>query len=96
MRDGRKIITKEMLEAAKAHNMCISQTAKYYGFHHKSITSACERFGVTLPFSIHSPQKFGTKKMKPTPPAPKKKPAPVWSASPAAIQRALAKAGRID
>lgn len=94
MRDGRKIITMEMIEAARDRGMNVTQTARYYGFHRKSIDAACERFGIALPFSIYSPQKPSPRKA--TLPMIKQKTKAVWSASPAAINRALAKAGLLN
>ncbi len=89
---GRKIITRDMIEAAMKKGWTITQTSRHYGFHRKSIEAAAERFGIPLP--IVSP-------ILATKPKPllvwvdeiKDKPAtkPVFSASKASIERALAK-----
>jgi hypothetical protein len=89
MKDGRKMITKEMLEAGAERGMNVTQVARHYGFHRKSIDAACERFGVALPFSIYSPQKPSPRKL----PALKPKGKPRWSAAPVAIKRAARELG---
>lgn len=89
MKDGRKTITKEMLEAGAARGMNVTQVARHYGFHRKSIDAACERLGVMLPFSIYSPQKPTASKL----PTIKPKTKAVWSAKPVAIRRAARKLG---
>lgn len=92
---GGKKITIDMIEAAQRKGWSVAQTARFYGFHRKSVDAACERFGLMLPMSIYSPQR----------PSARRKPIIVWedhidkpkpskvafSASPAAIERALAK-----
>jgi len=45
----RKTITRDMIEAALAKNWNATQAAAHYGFQDRSIESACERFGITLP-----------------------------------------------
>lgn len=96
---GRKKITRDMLEACLEKRWCVAQAARHYGFHPKSIDAACERFGIALPMHPFSPQ-LPSMRRKPmvvfednipdTPPK-KKKTGAVWSASPAAIERALRK-----
>lgn len=90
---SKKRITPDMLEAALRKGWNATQTSRHYGFHHKSIDAACERFGIVLPLGATWA------------PPPKAKPLVVWtdeikdvaqrkkvfSASPAAIERALAK-----
>lgn len=92
---GGKRITIDMIEAAQRKGWSVAQTARFYGFHRKSVDAACERFGISLPMSPFSPQR----------PSARRKPIIVWednidkpkpskvafSASPAAIERALAK-----
>ena len=99
---GRKTITRDMIEACLAKGWAVSQAARHYGFHRKSIEAACERFGIALPMHPFSPQ-MPSMRRKPmvvfednipdTPPK-KKKTNAVWSASPAAIERALEKMQR--
>ncbi len=90
---GRRIISRDMMEAARDKGWNATQTSRHYGFHRKSIEDACERFGIILP--------LGTTWAPP----PKPKPLVVWtdevepktkekvrlSAGSAAIERALAK-----
>jgi hypothetical protein len=89
MKDGRKKITKEMLEVGAERGMNVTQVARYYGLHRKSVDAACERLGVMLPFSIYSPQKPTASKL----PTIKPKTKAVWSAKPVAIRRAARKLG---
>lgn len=92
MYGGRKKITRDMLEACLEKRWCVAQVARHYGFHPKSIDAACERFGIMLPMSIFSPQIPASVKVpRSEVPVPKKKSNAVWSASPAAIERALRK-----
>lgn len=96
---GRKrMITKDMIEACLAKGWAVSQAARHYGFHPKSIDAACERFGIALPMHPLSPQM----------PSIRRRPIVVWednindgerrelafSASPAAIERALKRIGK--
>lgn len=88
----RRTITRDMMEACLAKGWAVSQAARHYGFHPKSIDAACERFGIMLPMSIFSPQIPASVKVpRSEVPIPKKKSNAVWSASPAAIERALRK-----
>ena len=45
----RRTITRDMMEACLAKRWNAGQAAKHFGFHRKSIESACERFGIVLP-----------------------------------------------
>lgn len=75
--------------------MSPSQAGTYLGRHHTTILSACAKFDITLPkyahryaapvFSKHSPA------VKAQIAAAKKEGRAVWSCSPKAIERALAK-----
>jgi len=94
---GRKKITRDMIEACLAKGWAVSQAARHYGFHRKSIEAACERFGIALPMHPFSPQ-LPSMRRKPMvvfenniPDDPPKKQKAIWSASPAAIERALKK-----
>ena len=99
---GRKMITRDMIEAAERKGWSVSQTARHYGMHHKSIDAACERFGIALPMHLFSPQRVSARRMPvivyedniPDTPPKKKKTNAVWSASPEAIERALEKMRR--
>ena len=88
---GQKRITKEILEVAREKGMTVSDTARFYGVHRKTVDKACEEHGIMLPYSKFSPQKVSVR--KPIPTKPKRK--PDWSASPAAIARALKNKERI-
>lgn len=94
---GRKTITRDMMEACLAKGWAVSQAARHYGFHPKSIDAACERFGIALPMHPFSPQ-MPSARRRPIivyedniPDEPPKKRKAIWSASPAAIERALKK-----
>ena len=95
MRLGSKRITRDMLEAALAKNWDPTTTARHYGMHRTSITAACERFGISLPMHKFSPQAVSRRSpdWKEVVDAETLKPKgnPIWSASPAAIEKALAK-----
>jgi hypothetical protein len=91
---GRRLITRDMMQAALIFRWSASQAAKHYGFSRNSIVAACERFGIVLPTTT-----FGKPITAPKEPnddemygddAPKIK----FSASKAAIERALASRGR--
>ena len=94
MMGGRRLITRDMMQAALIFRWSASQAAKHYGFSRNSIAAACERFGIVLPTTT-----FGKPITAPKEPnddemygddAPKVK----FSASKAAIERALASRGR--
>lgn len=87
---GRKRVTIDMLEAAKKKGWTMTMTARHYCMHHTSISAACERFGIVLPRHQHISAVQNSKKAKMISEASDKK-RPAWSASPAAIERALAK-----
>ena len=94
---GRKIITKDMIEACLAKGWSVSQAARHYGLHRKSIDAACARFGIALPMHLFSPQMPSTRRRPIVvfedniPDDPPKKGKAIWSCSPAAIERALRK-----
>jgi hypothetical protein len=89
--NGRKKITRDMIEAARDKGWNATQTSRHYGMHRKSIDAAAERFGIMLPLGMTWA------------PPPKPKHIVVWtdeiedrpkvklSAGPAAIEKALAK-----
>ena len=89
--NGRKKITRDMIEAARDKGWNATQTSRHYGMHRKSIEAAAERFGIVLPLGMTWA------------PPPKPKPIVVWtdeiedkpkvklSAGTAAVERALAK-----
>ena len=94
---GRKTITRDMIEACLAKGWSVSQAARHYGFHRKSIEAACERFGIALPMHQFSPQMPSVRRRPIVvfedniPDTPPKKAKAIWSCSPAAIERALRK-----
>jgi hypothetical protein len=92
---GRKLLTKDMLIAALDKGWSVSLTAAHYGMHRKSIDAACERFGIMLPMHKFSPQVVSRRspEWKEVVNAATLKPKgrPVWSASPEAVEKALAK-----
>ena len=92
---GRKRITRDMILAAKERGWNATQTANHYQMHRTTIASACERFGIELPRSKFDPQMPSTRSKfwKDTVENQKPKTAAIWSCSPAAIKRALAKRG---
>lgn len=89
--NGRKKITRDMIEAARDKGWNATQTSRHYGMHRKSIEAAAERFGIVLTLGMTWA------------PPPKPKPLLVWvdeindkpkvklSAGTAAVERALAK-----
>jgi hypothetical protein len=92
---SRKIITRDMITAAKEMGWNITQTSNHYEMHRTSISKACERFGIELAQSKFDPQIPSTRSKfwKETVEKPKPKTQAIWSCSPAAIKRALAKRG---
>jgi hypothetical protein len=90
---GRKNITREILEAAKAKGWDARATARHYGLHHRSVGVACERFGITLPNAKVRPAapqgRDPNLKELVDPVTLKPKRRPIWSASPEAIERAF-------
>ena len=79
-------ITREMLEKAKEHGWYVSFAAREFGVAHTSMNKACKRFGISLPKHKFDP--YGVAEKIPEVSNVKAK---AWSASPAAIRRALAK-----
>lgn len=98
MATGRKFITRDMMVAARDKGWNISITAKHYGMHRSSIAAACERFGIELATSKFDPQIPSTRSRfwrdVVEAEAPKTRGKPVWSCSPAAIERTLARMAR--
>jgi hypothetical protein len=88
---GRKIITRDMIIAARDKGWSVSLTAAHYGMHRKSIDAACERFGIALPLSKFAPTVPSKTKPKPDDRVSDKRTPAIWSCSPGAIDRALAK-----
>ena len=93
MRLGSKRITRDMLEAALAKQWDPTTTSRHYGVHRTSVTAACERFGIVLPMHKFSPQAVSTRSSLWADAGDKPKTPAIWSCSPAAIKRALAKRG---
>jgi len=86
----RRIITKDMLTAAKEKGWNITQTANHYEMHRSSIAAACERFGIVLPMHPFSPQRVSPKSKVWLDIADgETKPKVKLSASPAAVERTL-------
>lgn len=79
-------ITREMIEHAQAQGWYASQAAREFGVAHTSIIKACVRFGLSLDYHKFSP--YG---MSDRGPEASDKRVKSWSASPAAIARALDK-----
>jgi len=88
---GRKFLTRDMLIAARDKGWSVSLTAAHYGMHRKSIDAACERFGIALPLHKFSPTVPSKTKPKPEDQGSDKRTPAIWSCSPAAVERALAK-----
>jgi len=88
---GKKIITRDMIIAARDKGWSVSLTAAHYGMHRKSIDGACERFGIALPLHKFSPTVPSKTKPKPEDQGSDKRTPAIWSCSPAAVERALAK-----
>jgi hypothetical protein len=90
---GKKRITPDMIQAAKDKGWNVTQAARHYGMHRTSITAACERFGIELALSKFDPQMPSTRSKfwQETVEKPKPKTPAIWSCSPAAVERALAK-----
>ena len=91
---GRKIITRDMIIAARDKGWSVSLTAAHYSMHRSSIDAACERFGIALPLSKYAPTMPSKTKPKPDEQVSEKRTPALWSCSPAAIQRALEAAGK--
>jgi len=87
----RRIITKDMMTAAKEKGWNITQTANHYGMHRTSIAAACERFGIVLALSKFNPHMPSTRSKfwRETVEKPKPKTPAIWSCSPQAIERTL-------
>lgn len=87
---ARPPITREQLELCKAYGMSPSQAGTHLGRHHTTILAACEKFDIELPKYAHryAAPTF-KKRLKSSENDPK--PVKTWSASPEAIERALAK-----
>jgi hypothetical protein len=81
-----------MILKAQANKWTASDAAAHLGFHRKSITSAAERFGVALPYHKFSPTVPSATRVRnrDSDPALTVR-VKAWSASPAAIERALAR-----
>jgi hypothetical protein len=90
---GRKFITRDMLTAAREKGWSVSLTAAHYEMHPKSISSACERFGIALPMHKFSPAMPSQTRRSQAPEANDTRTPAVWSCSPAAIERAIKRLG---
>ena len=92
MAPPRRVITRDMIQAAKDKGWHLTMAANHYGMHRSSIASACERFGIVLPMHPFSPQRVSKKsKVWIDVIDGETKPKVRLSASLAAIERALAK-----
>ena len=90
MAPPRRVITRDMIQAAKDRGWHLTLTAEHYGMHRSSIAAACERFGIVLPMHQFSPQRISPKsKVWVDIIDGETKPKVKLSASPSAIQRAL-------
>ena len=83
----RPPITRDQIVSAHNRGWTQSQAAKHYGRHHTSIAYACEKFGIALRMHKFSPQNFSERNMPILLDPPKVR----FSASPAAVKRALGK-----
>ena len=61
MAPPRRVITRDMIQAAKDRGWHLTLTAEHYGMHRSSISAACERFGIVLPMHQFSPQRVSPK-----------------------------------
>jgi len=95
MAPPRRVITRDMIQAAKDRGWHLTLTAEHYGMHRSSISAACERFGISLPMHKFSPQAVSRRspEWKEAVDAMTLQPktSPTWSCSPRAIERALEK-----
>jgi hypothetical protein len=90
MAPPRRLITRDMIQAAKDQGWHLTLTAEHYGMHRSSIAAACERFGIVLPMHPFSPQRVSPKSKVWIDIADgETKPKVKLSASKAAIERAL-------
>lgn len=94
---GGKRITIDMMKAANERGWSAGRTARHYGLHRKSVEAACERFGVVLPLQ-EAPfyGEYATLKEVTVPKVKVAEPKSnaLWSCSPAAVDRALKRAGK--
>ena len=88
----RPKITREMIECAYNNGWTISEASRYFQKHRSSITAACERFGIELGKSKFDPDMPSTRSRfwREVIEAQVPKPTTKFSASPTAINRALA------
>ena len=90
MAPPRRVITRDMIQAAKDQGWHLTMAANHYGMHRSSIAAACERFGIVLPMHPFSPQRVSPKsKVWVDIIDGETKPKVKLSASPTAIRRAL-------
>jgi hypothetical protein len=90
---GRRIVTRDMILAAREKGWSVSLTAQHYGMHRSTIDAACERFGIALPMHKFSPVMPSQTKKSQAPEANDTRTPAIWSCSPAAIERALKRLG---
>jgi hypothetical protein len=96
----RPPLTRAQIELCAAKKMSPAQAGRFLGRHHTTISAYAKEFGIELPRYAHAAASpFSTNfgriipKAPPANPEPsKKKTKAIWSASPAAIERALEKA----
>jgi len=90
MAPPRRVITRDMIQAAKDKGWHLTLAASHYGMHRSSVAAACERFGIVLPMHSFSPQRVSKKsKVWVDICDGETKPKVKLSASKAAIERAL-------
>ena len=61
MAPPRRVITRDMIQAAKDKGWHLTLAAAHYNMHRSSIAAACERFGIVLPMHQFSPQRVSPK-----------------------------------
>lgn len=89
----RPPMTRAQIEYCAERKMSPSQAGRYWGRHHTTIIAYAKEFGIELPRYAHRyDAPIDVKPGKITVTASDKK-KPTWSASPAAIERALSRLG---
>lgn len=87
---SRQKLTKDMIVAAQERGWTVAQTARQYSFHYSSIDEACQRFGIALPLANSYSTTHKARIMAQVDDTKVK----TFSASPAAIEKALAEKAR--
>jgi len=90
MAPPRRLITRDMIQAAKDQGWHLTLAAAHLEMHRSSVAAACERFGIVLPMHPFSPQHVSPKSKVWIDIADgETKPKVKLSASPAAVERTL-------